>query len=173
MSAVSTVDSERFIFGYPVKDIPWERVIMIGAFISLMIFYSLATENFLSVDNITNVVRRDAWLFFLAYAQTIIIISGGFDLSQGSIMSVVSVMAWSAMLHFGFAGGLVIGLAVGTICGLINGYLIGVIRVYPFIATLGMLFVGSGVAQLWTGGLQMGGSREGARDRHALAFAAR
>jgi inositol transport system permease protein len=162
MSAVSTVDSERFIFGYPVKDIPWERVIMIGAFISLMIFYSLATENFLSVDNITNVVRRDAWLFFLAYAQTIIIISGGFDLSQGSIMSVVSVMAWSAMLHFGFAGGLVIGLAVGTICGLINGYLIGVIRVYPFIATLGMLFVGSGVAQLWTGGLQMGGSREGA-----------
>ncbi len=153
---------EKLIFGYPAKEIPWERVIMIGAFAVLMIFYTFATENFFTVDNFVNVVRRDAWLFFLAYAQTIVIISGGFDLSQGSIMSIVSVMAWSAMLHFGFVGGLAAGLAVGTFCGLVNGYFIGVIRVYPFIATLGMLFVGSGAAQLWTGGLQMGGSREGA-----------
>ncbi len=162
MSAAEAVKGEKRIFGYSANDIPWERVILIGAFSSLMIFYSVMTENFFTLENFTNVVRRDAWLFFLAYAQTIVIISGGFDLSQGSIMSIVSVMAWSAMLHFGFAGGLIIGLAVGTVCGLINGYFIGVVRVYPFIATLGMLFVGSGVAQLWTGGLQMGGSREGA-----------
>jgi ribose/xylose/arabinose/galactoside ABC-type transport system permease subunit len=162
MSAATTANGEKLILGYPVKEIPWERVIMIGAFAALMGFYSLATENFFTLDNFINVVRRDAWLFFLAYAQTFVIISGGFDLSQGSIMSIVSVMAWSAMLHFGFVGGLLIGLSVGTLCGLINGYFIGVIRVYPFIATLGMLFIGSGAAQLWTGGLQMGGSREGA-----------
>ncbi len=162
MSAAAASGGEKLIFGYPAKEIPWERVIMIGAFAVLMTFYTFATENFFTMDNFVNVVRRDAWLFFLAYAQTIVIISGGFDLSQGSIMSIVSVMAWSAMLHFGFVGGLVAGLAVGTFCGLISGYFIGVIRVYPFIATLGMLFVGSGAAQLWTGGLQMGGSREGA-----------
>ncbi len=162
MSAVSTVNGEKLIFGFPAKDIPWERVILIGAFAALMVFYSFATENFFTVDNFVNVVRRDAWLFFLAYAQTLVIISGGFDLSQGSIMSIVSVMAWSAMLNFGFVGGLLAGLLVGTACGLINGYFIGVVRVYPFIATLGMLFLGSGAAQLWTGGLQMGGSREGA-----------
>jgi len=162
MRTASTLNGDKLIFGYSVKEISWDRIIMIGAFAALMAFYSIATENFLTLDNFMNVVRRDAWLFFLAYAQTMVIVSGGFDLSQGSIMSIVSVMAWSAMLHFGFFGGLLIGLSVGTLCGLINGYLIGVVRVYPFIATLGMLFVGSGVAQLWTGGLQMGGAREGA-----------
>ncbi|MDA1001097.1 MAG: ABC transporter permease [bacterium] len=162
MSAAGTVSGEKLIFGVPAKNIPWERLILIGAFATLLIFYTIATDNFLTLENFINVVRRDAWLFFLAYAQTIVIISGGFDLSQGSIMSIVSVIGWSAMLHFGFVGGLVTGLAVGLACGLINGYFIGVLRVYPFIATLGMLFVGSGVAQLWTGGLQMGGAREGA-----------
>lgn len=162
MSAAGTISSEKIIFGYSAKDIAWERALLIGAFGALMAFYSFATENFFTLENFVNVVRRDAWLFFLAYAQTIVIISAGFDLSQGSIMSIVSVMAWSAMLNFGFIGGLLTGLAVGTTCGLINGYFIGVVRVYPFIATLGMLFVGSGTAQLWTGGLQMGGAREGA-----------
>ncbi len=162
MSAAATVKGERDVLGYPVKDIPWERVLLLSAFAALMIFYSFATENFLTLDNFMNVVRRDSWLFFLAYGQTLVIISGGFDLSQGSIMSLVSVTAWSAMLHFGFFIGFLTGLAVGTICGLVSGYFVGVIRVYPFIATLGMLFIGSGSAQLWTGGLQMGGSREGA-----------
>ena len=144
------------------KNLPWERILLLASFIALMMFYSFKTENFLSVDNFSNVVRRDAWLFFIAFAQTIVIISGGFDLSQGSIMSLVSVIAWSAMLHFGFMGGVITGILVGALCGMINGYFIGFLRVYPFIATLGMMFIASGLAQLWTGGLQMGGSREGA-----------
>lgn len=162
MQNAAMAGTERTLWGYSLREIPWERVLLLGAFIVLLGFYSVTTENFLTLDNFVNVIRRDAWLFFLAYAQTVVIISGGFDLSQGSIMSVVSVMTWSAMLHFGFAAGLATGLAVGTLCGLINGVLVGVLRVLPFIATLGMLFVGSGVAQLWTGGLQMGGIREGA-----------
>ena len=66
MSAATTANGEKFIFGYPVKEIPWERVILIGAFMALITFYSLATENFFTLDNFINVVRRDAWLFFLA-----------------------------------------------------------------------------------------------------------
>ncbi len=162
MSTAAPAGSEKLILGYPAKDVPWERVLLISAFLVLMGFYAFATENFLTLENFVNVVRRDAWLFFLAYAQTLVIVSGGFDLSQGSIMSVVSVMAWSAMLHFGFFIGLIAGLGIGLLCGAVNGFFVGVVRVYPFIATLGMLFVGSGAAQLWTGGLQMGGAREGA-----------
>ncbi len=162
MSAAASTGNEKLILGYSVKDIPFERLLLISAFIVLMIFYTFATENFLTLENFVNVVRRDAWLFFIAYAQTLVIISAGFDLSQGSIMSVVSVMAWSAMLHFGFFVGLIAGLGIGLLCGVINGFFVGVARVQPFIATLGMLFIGSGAAQLWTGGLQMGGAREGA-----------
>lgn len=162
METAAAANGRWSLWGYSLADIPWERVLLLAAFFVLLIFYSVATDNFLTRENFVNVIRRDAWLFFLAYAQTIVIISAGFDLSQGSIMSIVSVMTWSAMLHFGFIGGVLTGLLVGTLCGLINGLFIGVLRVLPFIATLGMLFVGSGVAQLWTGGLQMGGIREGA-----------
>ena len=116
---------------------------------------SLATPHFLTPDNLSNVMRQSAITAILAVGQTIVIISGGIDLSVDAIMALAGSVGAVAMTYWGqeMWVGIVLALAVGSAAGFINGIVITKGQIPDFIATLGMMSMARGVGLLITGGL--------------------
>ncbi len=111
------------------------------------------TDAFLTVENIMNGGRQIAEIAIMAVGQTLVIIAGGIDLSVGSVMA-FSGVSTGLVLN---AGGSIplavcVGLLAGSLCGGINGFLVTRGRIPPFVVTLGMMGVASGVALVMTGG---------------------
>ena len=108
---------------------------------------------FLTVSNIANVLSQIAVLGILTMAQTIVLISGGIDLSVGSNVALSGVAAGLLFLHgVPLWIDCIAALGCATVIGLINGLLIAQNRAHPFIITLGMLTLLEGIAELITGG---------------------
>jgi ribose transport system permease protein len=116
------------------------------ALIMMFIVYSIASPYFLTGTNITNVLVQSAPLLILAAGQTFALLMGGLDLSQGSIISLVSVVTATIMMSHGIAPAAIVGLLSGSTVGVVNGILIGKARIQPFIVTLGMLYMIAGTA---------------------------
>ncbi|MHC1749664.1 MAG: ABC transporter permease [Cellulosilyticaceae bacterium] len=128
--------------------------------IGLFIICSLTNQNFLSVENLSNISRQLAVTTILAFGATLLIIGGMLDLSAGSVLALSGVFAVSC---YKATGSLVVAFLVGVItgiaCNLINAVMVTTFKAPPFIATLAMLTVARGVALLYTGGqniLQIG-----------------
>jgi ribose transport system permease protein len=130
------------------------------ALVAMFVVYSVLSSHFLTVANITNVLVQCAPLLILAAGQTFPILMGGLDLSQGSIVSLVSVVTAGVMMSHGLAIGAAAGLGSGLLVGLVNGLLIGRARVQPFIVTLGMLYMIAGAAMVVSGGSSIFGLPE-------------
>jgi ribose transport system permease protein len=130
----------------------WGRYGILAVFLLLLILASIVAPNFLSFSNYLNVLQTMSFVLFVALGQTLVVLSGGMDLSHGSLVS-LSCMATAAMTVIGFPWlGLIAGLSTGALCGLINGILLGIIRLNPIIATLGMLYIAGGLALYFTDG---------------------
>jgi len=145
------------------------RVVLLrgGPFIALILlsaYLSFATPYFLTVSNLTNVVRQSSITAILAVGQTIVILAAGIDLSVGAIAAFSASLAAVAMTQqiqvggFTFGpvnlwGGILLALVAGTLSGMLNGFIINRGRIPDFIATLGTLTVLRGVGLLITGGL--------------------
>ncbi len=126
-------------------------------------FFSLAAPNFLSPENVLIVSKHVALNAFLAIGMTFVIITGGIDLSVGSIVGLCAMVTGYLMLN-GLDLGIgltmvfntyeicLIVLVVGGLIGVINGLLITKLNVAPFIATLGTLYVARGAALLLSNG---------------------
>jgi inositol transport system permease protein len=121
--------------------------------IGLIIVISIAAPVFLSPRNIRNVLQQTSTLGILSMGITVLMISGGIDLSVGSAISVVAVIA-GTMIKAGLPAELAIvtGLAVGCAIGSINGMLAAFTRAHPFILTLGTMTILQGVAIVITQG---------------------
>jgi simple sugar transport system permease protein len=119
----------------------------------LVTIMSVSTPTFLTVGNILNVLRQAAPTLIVAVAMTLVITSGGIDLSVGSTLAVVGVLS-ALLLSAGVSWWLVVLLMLlfGCFVGLINGLLVTLGGLPPFIATLATLSVLRGVAQLITKG---------------------
>ena len=137
--------------------LPWERFAL-PLFILLMglVFGSL-NPNFLSWTNLTNVARQSSVLALLSIGQTFAIVSGGIDLSAGSLLAIVSVLGSMQLVAFGLVPGIIGGVVVATLAGAANGALIARTRIPPFIVTLGMLSLARGTAFTITGGMPVVG----------------
>jgi ribose transport system permease protein len=122
------------------------------ALVLMFVVYSVASPHFLTVGNITNVLVQSAPLLILATGQTFALLMGGLDLSQGSIISLVSVVTATIMMNYGIAPAAAIGILSGVAVGLVNGLLVGRARIQPFIVTLGMLYMIAGAALVVSGG---------------------
>ena len=122
------------------------------ALIAMFAVYSLASPYFLTAQNLTNVLVQSAPLLILASGQTFALLMGGLDLSQGSIISLVSVVTATVMMEYGIAPAAAAGLLSGVAVGAVNGVLIGRARIQPFIVTLGMLYMIAGAAMVVSGG---------------------
>lgn len=127
------------------------------ALVGLGAFISLQTPNFLTGPNLLNILLAVSLLGILAISQTVVIVSGGLDISAGSIAGLASV---STAMLVGAAetavAGVIGGIAVGALAGLGNGLIITVGRVNPVIATLATLSAYRGLAFIVTDGKAVG-----------------
>ena len=140
-----------------MRTIPWNRIGMPAVILGLAIVFGAINPNFWSVTNLANVSRQMSILALLALGQTFAILSGGIDLSVGSLLALVSVVCAQQMKEFGLVAGIAAGILAGGFAGLINGLIIARARVPAFIATLGMLVSARGAALVLSGGLPIAG----------------
>jgi len=130
-----------------------QRVLAFGALILLFVVFSLASPNFLQFDNVVGILLSTAVNGVLALGVTFVIITGGIDLSVGTLMTLSAVMTGVFITFWGFPVpvGIVGGILTGTVMGLVNGVIIARMKVPPFIATLGMLNIAKGLALVISG----------------------
>ncbi len=125
------------------------------AFVAMIIVFTLINPAFFSMRNMIQTTRQGAILFLIVAGQTIALLARGIDLSQGSVISLVSVATISSIYIFGAYLGSIIGIFFGTLCGFINGALIGYLGIPPILTTLGMLFIALGAELVYTGGVTL------------------
>lgn len=133
--------------------ISWERFGSLGILIALCIVITLFQPRFATIPNLINVFRQAAVLALATFGQTVVIISGGIDLSMGSLAALVSMVTAISAKEWGTGTGFATGLALAAFLGLINGFLVSKLKVPAFIATVGMLTYAAGIAQYIGGGL--------------------
>jgi len=125
-----------------------QTVLAFGALILLLVVFSIASPNFLQFDNIVGILLATAVNGVLALGVTFVIVTGGIDLSIGTVMTLSAVMTgvfiteWKLPVPVGILG----GVLTGTVAGAVNGVVIAKMKVPPFIATLGMLNIAKGLA---------------------------
>lgn len=135
-----------------------------AVFVVLCVVISCLTPHFFTVSNLLNVAQQTVINAIIAVGLTFVIISGGIDLSVGSILAFAGVvMAHTLRLGWPLPLAMTAGVAVGAACGLVNGVLISYGRLPPFIATLGMMSVARGGALLATDGRPVSGFDESFR----------
>jgi ribose transport system permease protein len=149
MSAMTPSSAERGRLRVPSRLRRHASLLIVyGLIVVLCIYASLSSSNFLTDRNIFNVLRTATFLGTVAMAETFVIITGGIDLSVGSVIKLSGLM--SAILMNGRPEniGVAVGatLAMGAVVGLINGLLITKARIAPFIVTLGVYSILRGVA---------------------------
>jgi ribose transport system permease protein len=131
-----------------------QRLLPFLTLIALFIILSIASPNFLTETNLSSVVRQTAVINIMALGMTLVIISGGIDLSVGSILGLAGLLGTMAMEHgSGIGAGIAVGLAVGAACGFANGAMITGLRINPFIVTLGTMGIFRGLALIVSKGL--------------------
>ncbi len=122
---------------------------------------ALEPDTFLTADNILNVLSRSSVNGIIAMGMTAVIISGGIDLSVGSMMALAGMVGAVVMLKTGgvapAAGamwiGTLVGIGMGLLCGLLNGGLITALNLPPFIVTLGTMSAFRGISYVMNNGM--------------------
>lgn len=135
-----------------------ERYGTLFILILMVIITTILYPGFLSSTNLTNVVRQISIIAIIAFGSTFVIISGGIDLSPGSIVGLTSVVV-ASLAHPGMYPVIVpilAGMIVGSLAGVVNGMLITKTRIPPFIATLGMMITARGAALIYSDGRPIG-----------------
>lgn len=125
-----------------------QRLLAFGALIVMIVVFSIASPNFLQFNNVVGILLATAVNGVLALGVTFVIISGGIDLSIGTVMTLSAVMTGVLItkMDLPIVVGIVGGIATGGLAGMVNGILIARFKIPPFIATLGMLNVAKGLA---------------------------
>lgn len=142
-----------------------------GIFLVLLAMIAIATiltgGRFLSSTNLLNIMRQQAIIGFLSLGVMLTIVTGGIDLSSGSLIALCSVVIATLAQPIAATGAyhplivpLAVGILVGAACGLINGIFVAYANVPPFIATLGMMTAARGMAMLFTDGRPVSGFSE-------------
>ena len=125
---------------------------IVAAFVALFVSLSFLSSNFLTSNNLSNILDQWAALGLLAIGETICIIAGVFDLSAGAMVSVTGVVATKVALSSPPWLGLLVAVLAGVGLGIANGVVIHLTRINSFIGTLATSIVYSGAAILITGG---------------------
>lgn len=139
------------------------------ALLFMCLALSFLTDRFLTVENGWNVMRQISVNLIISVGMTLVIITGGIDLSVGSILALAGAFTayllqwgieftdWNLHLGFTLTGALIGGLLTGTLLGIFNGFSITRFKVPPFVATLAMLTIARGLTMLLTGGFPITG----------------
>jgi ribose transport system permease protein len=134
------------------------------ALVVMVVFLSWRAPNFLTLTNGQNILLQISVNLCLSIGMTLVILTGGIDLSVGAILGLSGAVAAGLLknglalkflglqMQFTVFGAIVAGLVTGLALGWLNGLAITKFKLPPFVATLGMLSIGRGLTKLWTGG---------------------
>ena len=130
-----------------------QKLLAFASLIALLVFFSLASPNFLQTSNMLAILQATSVNGVLAIAATLVIITGGIDLSVGTLMTFCAVMAGVILTNAGMPLplGVIGAIVVGAICGTISGALVAKMKIPPFIATLGMMLILKGLSLIISG----------------------
>lgn len=121
--------------------------LLLALILAAVIVLGTTIPNFLSVNNLINIVRQSSVTEIAVFGATFVVVAGEIDLSVGAAVVLSDVMvAWTSQQGFSMLGMILLALATGLIIGTLNGWLILKLKVPSFLATLGTLLVGSGLA---------------------------
>ncbi len=142
---------------------------VVYAFAALIVVLSIATAStgrpaYVSPTNVSNILDQTALIGILVVTTTIVLISGNFDLSVGSVAALGAAVCLTLMPTFGFWGALVAALLAGAAIGLFNGVVVQYIGINAFIVTLGTLTAVRGLVLILTDGRTVTADEGAARD---------
>lgn len=123
------------------------------AVLVLIVLFSTTSDVFFTAQNLRNICVAAAALAAVSFGQTFAVLTAGLDLSVGSTVALVSVVSAFGMRDHGITVGALEGMLAGIGIGFVNGFVITRLRVFPFIATLAMLSIVSGLALNLSGGV--------------------
>ncbi|WP_210481524.1 ABC transporter permease [Naasia sp. SYSU D00948] len=152
---MTTTDTRPGLVGALRSSGSWiARYAFLAAFAALFVFFSVQATSFLSGSNLLNALQGSMILLLIALALTLVISSGGIDLSAGTALDFGAWFAIAAMATYGLPWPLAVlcALAGGALVGSVNAFLIVTLGVTPFLATLGTFFIGRSLQQIGTGG---------------------
>lgn len=119
----------------------------------LVIVLSFASEYFLTANNLLNVLRQVSIIGIVAYGMTFVILSGGIDLSVGSVLALSSAITAGVMSStHSITLAILAGLVTGALLGTFTGVLVSKAKMPAFIVTLAMMSIGRGLTLIYTGG---------------------
>lgn len=119
----------------------------------ICVFATILSPSFLSVTNLFNVFKQITVAGIVGCGMTFVILTGGIDLSVGSMLGLSGVLASGVLASTGnTAAAVAVSLTVGIACGAVNGFFVSVCGIPPFISTLGMMTLLRGVILVYTKG---------------------
>ncbi|SEQ55289.1 monosaccharide ABC transporter membrane protein, CUT2 family [Devosia sp. YR412] len=131
----------------------FHRLLAFSGLIALVVVFSLASPNFMQTQNVLAILQATSVNGVLAIAATLVIITGGIDLSVGTLMTFCAVITGVVLTNLGLPLplGILASILAGTFCGLVSGTIIAKLKVPPFIATLGMMLILKGLSLVISG----------------------
>jgi ribose transport system permease protein len=134
-------------------------LILVSIGIGIAVYFKAGENLFFTSDNILTLLRQASFNAIMAAGVSVVIITAGIDLSIGSVWALSSIVMAFVCVNKGLAWtfSVLIGLAVGLACGIVNGWGVTLLRIPPFVATLGMMSIARGLAEVITGGFQISG----------------
>ena len=131
----------------------------------LGIALALSTDAFLTVPNLLNVLRQASLIFLIGSGLTLVIVTAGLDLSVGATVGLSACLAAAAIQATGtITLGIAAGLGCGLLIGVLNGFMVALLRLPPFIATYGMLWMVYGINYWYMAGSTIYGFPPGFRN---------
>ncbi len=130
-----------------------QKLLASASLIVMLIFFGLASDKFLQTSNLIGILQATSVNGVLAVAVTMVIITGGIDLSVGTLMTFTAVIAGVVLTYLGMPLplGIVAAIGTGALCGFVSGTLIARMKIPPFIATLGMMLILKGLSLVISG----------------------
>lgn len=137
-------------------------LIIVSVGIGIAVYFKSGENLFFTTENILTLLRQASFNAIMAAGVSVVIITAGIDLSIGSVWALSSVIMAYVCVNSGWDWTLsvLVGLGVGVLCGLVNGGSVTVLQIPPFVATLGMMSIARGLAEVITGGFQISGLPE-------------
>lgn len=154
---------------FSIPGISWQKFQSLIAILLLSAILAIMTDNFLTPENLWNVLRQISVNVCISVGLTLVILTAGIDLSVGSVLAFagavtagvlkngIGIPVLNIYLEFSLFGAIFSGLFVATVLGSINGLAVTRFNVPSFIATLAMLTIARGLTMLWTGGFPITG----------------
>lgn len=131
-----------------------QKLLPFFTLVVLAVALTIATPNFLTQANLASVARQTAVINIMALGMTLVIITAGIDLSVGSVLALAGLLGATAMKNgHSIPVAILIGLLVGLVCGVLNGLGVALLKINPFIVTLGTMGIFRGIALVISNGL--------------------